>query len=184
MIPTSDPAVPLSHALGNGTVGQLPNSGTAGGTVRGTPSLKALASKVLARDSGRDETWDTSKSAVPGGSKITEPVGHLSRPDSDIEKPFKWEAETQALIDWFLSETAPTEPFELQPGVYIATPGPWWETIRKDIAAGRSGARWRAVPHDLKKLYALFGPDIEREAIMNEEFFPGTKPNSPERKLP
>ena len=167
MITTSEHAVPLSGPLGCGTAGQLPNSGTPVGTVRGTPSLKALASKVLARDSGRDKTWDTSKSAVPTPPKNQAPSGHLSWLKSDPEKPFKWDSETRILIDWFLSETAPTEPFQLQPGVYIATPGPWWESIKNDIAAGSKGARWRAVPHDMKKLYALFGPDIEREAIVN-----------------
>lgn len=47
--------VPLSQPLGSGTAGQAAESGTKGGT----RSLKALANRVLERDSSRDKHRDS-----------------------------------------------------------------------------------------------------------------------------
>ncbi len=52
--PFGNPAVPLSHRLGAGTMGQSPPDRDNAGTPAGTDDLKALARRVLARDTRRD----------------------------------------------------------------------------------------------------------------------------------
>ena len=71
-----------------------------------------------------------------------------------------WDAETAALIDWFLGTEPPSEPFELMRGVTIAHPGKCWEYLRQDIAAGPSKGRsyYGAFEANLRRLYELFGP--------------------------
>lgn len=59
---THCPAVP---APGNGTAGHQQSERDARRDRSGTPSLKSLAAKVLARDTERDKARDTAQTAVP-----------------------------------------------------------------------------------------------------------------------
>lgn len=67
-----------------------------------------------------------------------------------------WDTESHDLIQWFLSTKAPADPFQLQPGVWIANPARWWHSISADIALGPGGSRWRAMQFDLRKMHAIF----------------------------
>src|SRR5438309_11134691 len=69
--------VPLSHALVAGTVGQNQKNGDMGGTGAGTTSLKALAAKVLHRDTHWDKAGTTAPNSCPTAS---EPVGQTFEP--------------------------------------------------------------------------------------------------------
>ena len=53
----------------------------------------------------------------------------------------QWDAETAALIEWFLGTEPPDKPFPLQQAVTIVRPAHYWEYLRQDIAAGASRAR-------------------------------------------
>ncbi len=70
-----------------------------------------------------------------------------------------WDAETAALIEWFLKTPPPPEPFELHQGVTIARPVHFWEYLRDDIAGGpgMGRARMGAFQKDLRRLAVLFG---------------------------
>ncbi len=75
----TDIGVPVSHPLGHGTVGHLAEKRDSARDSDGTPSLKALAAKVLARDTGRDTSGTVGEKGVPPGS---EGVGHQKQPVS------------------------------------------------------------------------------------------------------
>ncbi len=68
-----------------------------------------------------------------------------------------WDSETAALVEWFERTPAPTQPFQLSPGVFVARPAHFWEALRRDIAAGPSGprAKYGALQQDLRRLAAL-----------------------------
>jgi hypothetical protein len=84
------PAVPRPQ---NGTVGQSTNAtdlgGTKSGTASRTPSLKALALQVLARDKGRDSARD---SGSTGGIPAVRRAGHADggKRDSPGAVPQRW----------------------------------------------------------------------------------------------
>ena len=101
-----------------------------------------------------------------------------------------WTGETAEHAKWFLPSEAPTEPFQLKPGVTVARPALYWQRLRNDVLAGPSGPRafYGAIQDDLACLYQLFGDtdapkqgpqlvelqsdedDVEREAI---QYFDG-----------
>ena len=68
-----------------------------------------------------------------------------------------WDAETAALIEWFLTTSPPRAPFTLSKAVVVAHPARWWEALRCDLAAGPNGprARYGALQQDLRRLAAL-----------------------------
>ena len=70
-----------------------------------------------------------------------------------------WDAETAALIDWFLRTPPPPEPFELCQGVTVLRPDRFWESLESDIATGPGKARafTGALGKDLRRLAELFG---------------------------
>ena len=146
----SDALVPLSQ---RGTLGQNQKSGTVPGTRGGTSSLKALANKVLERDSAWDKSRDKGENLVPRASDESTLVGQVSQPDLAVD----FDPETHRLIEWFRSTTPPAAPFELCQGVTILDPARWWRSIRGDIECGPTGprARYKAVQGDLRRLYDL-----------------------------
>ena len=115
-----------------------------------TAGLKALAHKVLERDTLRDKERD---SAVPHRPPKTTPVGQAC--------PAVWDLETADLIRWFMSTEPPAQPFEMQRGVTIAVPVRYWQYLRADVRAGPNRARGRtgALQADLRRLHKLFGGD-------------------------
>ena len=70
-----------------------------------------------------------------------------------------WNAETAALIAWFLRTPPPSEPFNLYPGVTVLRPDRFWESLKGDIAGGPGTARacTGAFQKDLRRLAELFG---------------------------
>ncbi len=70
-----------------------------------------------------------------------------------------WDAETAALIEWFLKTPPPSEPFELYKGVTVMRPVHFWEYLKGDIAGGPGMARARmgVFKKDLRRLAVLFG---------------------------
>jgi hypothetical protein len=82
----------------------------------------------------------------------------------------EWGDETAALVQWFLSTTPPARPFALYPGVWIAHPARWWESIRVDIAdgPGKGRAYYGALEKDLRRLADLFGDrNVTSEPTIN-----------------
>ena len=75
-----------------------------------------------------------------------------------------WDAETAALIAWFLKTEPPAHPFKLQQAVTIAHPDKYWEYLRQDIAAGPNRARGKtgAFQENLRQVYRVLhdGKDI------------------------
>ena len=70
-----------------------------------------------------------------------------------------WDAETAALIEWFLKTPPPPEPFELYQGVTVLRPVHFWQSLKGDIAAGPGKARdyTGVLQKDLRRLAELFG---------------------------
>ncbi|MEE9290937.1 MAG: hypothetical protein V3U99_07965 [Alphaproteobacteria bacterium] len=70
-----------------------------------------------------------------------------------------WDAETAALVEWFLKTPPPPEPFELHQGVTVVRPAHFWEYLKGDIAAGPGVARayMGTFQKDLRRLAVLFG---------------------------
>ena len=82
--------------------------------------------------------------------------------EETVKSPFPspaWDAETAALIEWFLKTPLPTEPFEMYQGVTVLRPDRFWESLKGDIAAGPGKARayTGAFQKDLRRLAELFG---------------------------
>ncbi len=132
----------------------------------GTTGLKALATKVLERNTQRNaggtEPWN---SGTRGG---TEPWNSgtggdaLGVPSSSDKEDFSeedWDSETAELIHWFYGTHPPQKPFALTTGVVIAKPALWWTVMRRELALGPQGTprgRTGALREDLLKLAALF----------------------------
>lgn len=71
----------------------------------------------------------------------------------------EWSEADAALIAWFRAnrEQLPAKPFVLSPGVNVAGPSRFFETIDRDIAGGPNSSRARgALQVDLAKLKQLF----------------------------
>ena len=105
-------------------------------------------------------TWRTDKadrSPPPASSHLPTDSGNEPKSPSTNHA---WDAETTALIKWFLSTPPPSEPFELSPGVTIAHPIKYWAYLRQDIAAGAGRGRsyYGTFEANLRRLYQLFGP--------------------------
>ncbi len=70
-----------------------------------------------------------------------------------------WDAETTALIAWFLRTPPPPKPFSLYRGVTVLRPDRFWESLKSDIGTGPGKARacTGAFQKDLRRLAELFG---------------------------
>ena len=105
------------------------------------------------------------------------PIGPIATPHKQPNRPTpetsrvrsaksakRWDAETAALIEWFLRTKPPSGPLQLQRAVYIAHPDRYWKYLRQDIAAGPNRARGRtgAFQENLWQLYRVLhdGKDI------------------------
>ncbi len=119
----------------------------------GTTSLKALATKVLERNTERNAGGTEPQNS---GTR----VGHLGGAPEAPRKDFSgndWDAETTALIEWFNGTKPPSGPFELCRGVTVANPKRFWEALRRDVSLGPNGprARYGALQQDLRRLAEL-----------------------------
>ncbi len=92
--------------------------------------------------------WEPPQTPIQRGDKSDKSPGPTEE---------KWDAETAALIEWFLTTSPPRAPFTLTKAVVVAHPARWWEALRRDIAAGPHGprARYGALQQDLRRLAAL-----------------------------
>ncbi len=116
-------------------------------------SLKALAHKVLERNSGTDIC-----ATHPGFDRNS---GYQPRPKPPIRSATEWSNETTALVEWFLTTEPPPRPFPLFPHVIVANPVHYWNYLRADIAAGPGVGRayYGAFQKDLRRLAELMdGP--------------------------
>ena len=102
---------------------------------------------------------DRDKNTVEEGFDAVFPSMDATDNSANSANRSDWDAETQRLIDWFLTATPPAEPFELCRGVTILDPVRWWRSIHNDIEWGPNGprARYGAVQGDLHKLYDRAG---------------------------
>ena len=88
--PPQIPFVPLSHALGVGTVGQTGEGRDSLRDSRGTTSLKALADKAILRAKQRDNRGTASENLVPPS---TEGVGQEpGQPRCVRRRPDRWQS--------------------------------------------------------------------------------------------
>ncbi len=78
-----------------------------------------------------------------------------------------WDAETAALIAWFLRTPPPPKPFSLYPGVTVLQPDRFWESLKSDIATGPGKARafTGAFQKDLRRLAVLFGGPAQTRIV-------------------
>ena len=134
--------VPLSHALGNGTVGQPP---------RTRPSLKALAARVL---EGAREPVPLSHAL--GTGTVGQAVAGSTWDDEDWRR-------LAPIVEWFLIAEPPAEPFLLKQGIRITDPARWWRNTIIDIRQGPEGprARYGALQDDLWRVWRMFLPHAD-----------------------
>ena len=77
-----------------------------------------------------------------------------SEPQSNVKAV--WPPDVQSLVDWFIIQEAPAEPFLLEPHLRVVGPGKFFESLRCEIETGPRGPRARlgALQSDLRKLKA------------------------------
>lgn len=65
-----------------------------------------------------------------------------------------WPLEIQPLVDWFMMQEAPVEPFFLEPHLRVVGPGKFFESLRREIETGPRGPRAKlgALQSDLQKI--------------------------------
>ena len=77
-----------------------------------------------------------------------------SQPPSNVKAV--WPPDAQSLMDWFMTQEVPVEPFYLEPHLRVADPGKFFDSLRREIEAGPRGPRARmgTLQWDLRKLKA------------------------------
>lgn len=77
-----------------------------------------------------------------------------TQPQSNVKTV--WPPDVQSLVDWFMIQGAPAEPFLLESHLRIVSPGKFFESLRRAIETGPRGPRARlgALQSDLQKLKA------------------------------
>jgi hypothetical protein len=76
--------------------------------------------------------------------------------DSQSTVKVLWPPDVQSLVDWFMIQGAPVEPFFLEPHLRVIDPGKFFESLRREIETGPIGPRARlgALQWDLRNLKA------------------------------
>jgi hypothetical protein len=94
------------------------------------------------------------KTEVVNILKMDNPVSasEKSQPQSIVRA--SWTPADQSLVDWFLAQEAPVEPFLLEPHVRVLDPRKFFELLRREVESGPRGARARmgTLQSDLLKL--------------------------------
>jgi len=77
-----------------------------------------------------------------------------TEPQSNVKAV--WTPDVQSLVDWFMIQGAPAEPFLLEPHLRVVDPGKFFESLRREIQTGPRGPRARlgALQWDLRNLKA------------------------------
>jgi len=77
---------------------------------------------------------------------------HKSQPRVAVKTA--WTPEVESLVEWFILQEAPSEPFHLQPHLRVVDPCKFFSSLRQDIGKGPAGARakYGALQDDLRKL--------------------------------
>lgn len=77
-----------------------------------------------------------------------------SQPRADVKAV--WPPEVQSLVDWFMIQEAPVQPFLLEPHLRVIDPGKFYAVLRREIHTGPAGPRARlgTLQSDLRKLKA------------------------------
>ena len=124
--------------------------------IRGPPRAEGMALRLLEH---KAEVLPLVNPPTLREQPDNQPAGHA------------WDAEMAQLIRWFRSTEPPSEPFELERGVFISHPGRYWNYLREDIAAGpgRGRSYYGAFEANLRKLYELFGPEQARTTKRKEK---------------
>ncbi len=67
-----------------------------------------------------------------------------------------WSQDVQSLVDWFMTQEVPVEPFLLEPHLRVVDPGKFFESLWREIEAGPRGPRSKmgTMQWDLRKLKA------------------------------
>jgi len=86
------------------------------------------------------------------GSTIT--PAEKSLPQSNAKD--SWPPDFEALINWFMIQEAPIEPFLLEPHIRVVDPAKFYESLQREIKTGPRGPRARmgTLQWDLQKLKA------------------------------
>ena len=77
-----------------------------------------------------------------------------SHPRADVKAV--WPPEVQSLVEWFMIQEAPVEPFYLEPHLRVVGPDKFFESLQREIETGPRGPRARlgTLQSDLRKLKA------------------------------
>jgi len=90
---------------------------------------------------------------VDGGLSDEEAQMAIVEPETDMKS--SWPSENYVLIDWFVHLEPPTDPFFLEPHIYVVNPVQFFSSLRMDIKTGPKGPRGihtGALIHDLINL--------------------------------
>ena len=98
-------------------------------------SLKALAYKVLERNSSRNQAATHSKNRRNFGRK------HGIKNTTKLRPKIRWEEDIIRIIDWVLISEPPIRPFQLHQGIKVVDPMGFWHMLKSDITAGPNGPR-------------------------------------------
>ena len=154
------PQTPAGHS-GSRPVAQTENTRATRATgvaqvAQDEPERATGAKTKSAKEPAADREWLPKLPKLPTKTKQQD-----SAPENGDQG---WDAETAALIAWFLKTEPPAHPFKLQQAVTIAHPDNYWEYLRQDIAAGPGRARGKtgAFQENLRQVYRVLhdGKDI------------------------
>jgi len=78
-----------------------------------------------------------------------------SEPQSNVKAV--WSPDVQSLVDWFMIQKPPAEPFLLEPHLRVVGPCKFFESLRREIETGPRGPRARmgTLQWDLRNLKAF-----------------------------
>jgi hypothetical protein len=133
--------------------------------------LLEIARKIQTQERGSislyyeiNEFNEVTSSSVVNNRPFTEKRAHTPKanptPTAERQPPIKvkavWPPEVQSLVDWFMIQEAPVQPFLLEPHLRVVGPGKFFESLRREIETGPRGPRARlgTLQSDLRKLKA------------------------------
>jgi len=111
-----------------------------------------------------DDPPDTARRLIDELRKYKTEVENILRTGDTVSPPYKsqprvamkttWSPEVESLVEWFMLQEAPSQPFHLQPHLRVVDPCKFFSSLRQDIAKGPAGARAKfgTLQDDLRKL--------------------------------
>jgi hypothetical protein len=114
-------------------------------------SLKALAHKVLERDTLRDKGRDNLVPQGAAGKSLVGQQGGVSQAPKVVER------DLNELIEWFLSTPAPSSPIAMSPTDTITDLLIYWRRLQQTVRAKRTPELNTELWRDLTRLREILG---------------------------